>query len=215
MRKGFRKPYANINNYADVFLNYRHFFILIFVLFPNFSWAQEVRAEIPSSQAQIFINGATIHSQDESFSKQISNNAELKNVEIIEASDGQLNVVAKNDIEESQKLHVDKILFAEKEIVGSKCKEIEAQLPKKEIVIHITKSYEGNEFLASNGSTSNSFVFPTNDFSPLENFVLFESKIITQSLDFLHNDSFFYKNDLVRLRGFISSFSVRPPPDSI
>ncbi|MNK57525.1 hypothetical protein D3C87_765830 [compost metagenome] len=216
MGKGFRKPYAEINSYADVFLNYRHFFILILVLFQNFSFAQEVQSEeIQNSHAVIFIYGETIYSQDESFNKQISHNAELKNVEISKTSDGQLNVVAKNNVDKIKELSTDKILFSEKEILASKCKEIADQLPKKEVVIHINKAYDGDEFLAGSGTKSNSLIFPNNDFSASQDFVLFDSKAITQSLDYLHSNSFFYKNDLISLRGFISSFSVRPPPFSI
>lgn len=216
MRKGFRKPYAEINKYADVFLNCRHFFILILILFQNFSFAQEFQSEeIQNSQTVIFIYGETIYSQDESFNKQISNNADLKNVEINKTSDGQLNVVAKSSIEKIEELPANKQSFANKEIIASECKEIEAQLPKKEIITYVNQAYEGDEFLVGNGSQSKSFVFPTNDFSSSEDFVLFDSKTITKSLDYLHSNPFFYKNDLISLRGFISSFSVRPPPHSI
>lgn len=217
MKKGFIEPCAKINYYTDDFINLRCLFILFFFLFQKFSFAQELKSpELHGSQAVIFIHGATIHSEDESFNKQIANKAELKNVEIDQTLDGQLNVIARSHSKEIKELPSDKTLLREKEIIASKKREeIEAQLPKKEIIIHINKVYEGDEFLAKNGSISDSYIFPSNDFSSSEDFVLIESKIVTQSLDYLHSDSFFYQNNLVRLIGFISGFSVRPPPYSI
>ena len=103
-------------------------------------------------------------------------------------------------------------MHKEKEILAKKHKEIVTQLPKKEIVILINKTYDGDKFLLGNGSKAHSFIFPNNDFSASDDFVLIESKTVSHPLDYLYSDSFFYKNDLSIFKGCTSGFPVRPPP---
>ena len=65
---------AKINYYVDFLLKSRPVFLVFFVLFQNFFFAQQLPSEYDNHSEPIIVltNGATIHSQDESFNHQIS-----------------------------------------------------------------------------------------------------------------------------------------------
>lgn len=211
--KRFIKPFPNVKTSVDFFLKFRFFYMFLFLLFQNFSFAQDYEAQdISNLQIQIVVNGATIHSTDDAFNKQLLSSAKLENVEIDATKAGEINIVAKDDIVELEREASDKDLLTKKEVLASKHHAIKNKIQKKDIHIHINDCYYGNKFLFKNSSLSKSFVYPTNDFRSSHHTVLSEINIVTRSLDFLFAQLFFTINNDSIFRGSSSNFSVRPPP---
>ena len=210
---------AKINYYVDFLSKSRPVFLVFFVLFQNFFFAQQLPSEYDNHSEPIIVltNGATIYSQDESFNHQISKSENLQSqLELVETLvDGQLQIAAKNIPTKSEKQNPEKTLVTEEELLANEAQEVAAELPKKQFVLYINKSYEGNEFVAATGFVANSFVFPSNDFYSSKYFLIIVFKEESEALDYLHFDSYFYNSNPLVQHGCSSNWSVRPPPSLV
>lgn len=202
------------------FINKIKFLLILFcVSFINQIAAQEVKPEFTTKpNAIITVAGeAFIYSKDQAFNDQVTKNKQLQKDSKVKFGKANTLIISAKEKKKaskpvsSAKRKVENIVIASKK--SASCNAID--LPKKEIVLHITDLDENDKFFAGGSSGNISFISPNNDYNSGKCLALFNERTESISLNFLHNVVYFYHNDNSVLQVFHHELSVRPPPSFI
>ncbi len=210
---------AQVGIGTDLLYKFRLVLLFLFVFIVNPFSAQEVKPDVKiKSNATITVVGdAFIYSKDAAFNEQISGNKNLlKNSKVEFNQNNELKISAKNTNKStkaltSNKKKTENIVLASKK----KAKAKPADLPKKDIHIHVKNLDEHNQFFKGSISGDISFIFPSNDFHLIKYFIKPSGWFGNISIKFLDYINYFYDHDNSQLQVFYNYFSVRPPPSQI
>lgn len=207
---------AQVGYGVDFFSKVRLIFALLFVfLFTSLS-GQDSKAEISiSPNAQITVVGkAFIYSKDETFNEQVSKNSDLlKNSKVEYIDTNELKIKGKeikNSAKplSSAKKKTENVVLASKK--SEKCSSID--IPKKEILLHVTNKEESDKLRAGSNSANIHFIPPSNDCPSSKYLIIYDDRAETISFEFLSNIVYFHHNDSSKLQVIAHDYSVRPPP---